>query len=289
MSQSKEVSDDICKGKFYDSLNRRLVFIGKKGDSGNFWDTHWSCDDFAQQIRKSKAPFVVGNTLRYLQVGDRILEGGCGRGDKVYALMKAGFDAYGIDFAEETVKKTNEAFPELKVSFGDVRRLPFVDNFFNGCWSLGVIEHFYDGYGPIVKEMFRVLGPGGYVFLTVPTMSPFRKLKILLKRYPEFLETTKTREMFYQFALPHRQVRQFFEAAGFEYVQHRYWSWFKGFKDECSLLKPFLQGFYDGKTLFHKLVNRMLIRPSERVFSPLLGHMSFFVFRKMDMSGKNIN
>jgi len=286
MSQDKALPRNQRMNKFYNTLNRRLVFIDKKSDFGSFWDAHWSCDDFALRVRKSKDPFVVGSTLRYLQVGDRILEGGCGRGAKVYALKKAGFDAYGIDFGRKTVKTINKELPELQVSYGDVRELPFENNFFNGYWSLGVIEHFYDGYEAIVKEMFRVLRPSGYVFLTVPTMSPFRKLKAMMKMYPEFYEATKPREMFYQFALPPSQIRQSFEVAGFECVLHRYQNWFKGFKDECTLLKPFLQGFYDGKTLFHKIVYRMLIQPSERVFSPLFGHISFFVFRKMGISEK---
>jgi len=55
--------------------------------------------------------------------------------------------------------------------FSDVRKLNFPDHYFDGYWSLGVIEHFYKGYDEIIHKIYRVLHPGGFLFLTVPEMS----------------------------------------------------------------------------------------------------------------------
>ncbi len=284
MSPNGQTTREGIKGKFYDSLNRRLVFIGKKGGSGDFWDTHWNCNDLAQSVRRCRDPFVVGITQRYLHAGSRVLEGGCGRGDKVYALLQHGFDAYGIDFAKETTKEIRRVLPELNIRFGDVRTLPFEDGSFDGYWSLGVIEHFYGGYGPIVGEMYRVLRPGGYVFLTVPTMSPFRRFKAKLRMYPDYVETEASRELFYQFALHPEGVRLFFESSGFDFIQQRNGSWFKGFKDEVTILKPFLQRLYDGTSILPRIIKRIVISPLESPLSPLFGHIAFFVFKKQDLS-----
>lgn len=48
----------------------------------------------------------------------------------MYCLHYNGYTAFGVDFAERTVRKINEYFPELNVTVGDVRDLKFEDDFF---------------------------------------------------------------------------------------------------------------------------------------------------------------
>ena len=55
------------------------------------------------------------------------------------------------------LKKIKLHWPQLDVSYGDVRALEFEDDSFDGYWSLGVIEHFPDGYEDIGQEMTRVI------------------------------------------------------------------------------------------------------------------------------------
>ena len=172
---------------FYDKENNRLVYIGKAATS-EYWDEHWLSNKDLKQIVTRGSRFVVKITKKYLRKGSKILEGGCGIGDKVYTLQKAGYDAYGVDYAETTVKRVKELFPDLKIRVADVRRLPFEDGFFDGYWSLGVIEHFYEGYDEIALEMKRVLRKGGILFLTCPVMSPLRRLKAKMGLYPLFKE-----------------------------------------------------------------------------------------------------
>ena len=166
--------------KYFDRENRRLVFEKenlRKADS-KLWDSHWSDysgEDFAKDVKR-KDRFVLYYTSKYLPRGSKVLEGGCGIGDKVFSLHNYGFDAYGVDYATNTVSKVNQAVPELKITTGDVRKLDFDDHFFDGYWSLGVIEHFVDGYDAILSEMNRVIKEGGYLFLTVPSMSIIRKI-----------------------------------------------------------------------------------------------------------------
>lgn len=47
----------------------------------------------------------------------------------------------------------------------DVRKLQFADGFFDGYWSLGVIEYFWEGYNEIVNEVKRVIKPGMFSVL----------------------------------------------------------------------------------------------------------------------------
>ncbi|PPR36179.1 MAG: hypothetical protein CFH36_00619 [Alphaproteobacteria bacterium MarineAlpha9_Bin6] len=76
--------------KYYDRENRRLVFekeSRRKADS-KLWDSHWSHysgEDFAKDVKK-KDRFVLYYTSKYLPRGSKVLEGGCGKGDKVFSL-----------------------------------------------------------------------------------------------------------------------------------------------------------------------------------------------------------
>ncbi len=48
-------------------------------------------------------------TERFFEKGSRVLEGGCGLANHVYALQIRGFEAVGIDFSPKTVSLLNEA------------------------------------------------------------------------------------------------------------------------------------------------------------------------------------
>lgn len=264
---------------YFDKINKRLIYVGKIADA-NYWDNHWNREisKLKEQIKVKNNNFIIGYTKKYLPIGTRIFEGGCGLGDKVYALHYHGYDAYGIDYAEKTVKKVNQYAPELKITVGDVRNLSFPDNFFDGYWSLGVIEHFYDGYEKIVSEMLRVLKPKGYLFLTVPVISPLRKTKVRLKKYTEYKESKETRNNFYQFAFDPKLVISDFESKGFDLVDVKPCDGVKGLKDEISLLKPFLQYLYDKENRPSRYANKLL----DTVFKHFANHICLFIMRKCE-------
>ncbi len=74
----------------------------------------------------------------------RVIDAGGGTGTTVFGLHKAGFDAHDIDYDKKTVATINSLFPELKVQVADIHKIPFEHVYFDGVWSLRVIEHFYD-------------------------------------------------------------------------------------------------------------------------------------------------
>lgn len=263
---------------YFDKSNNRLVYVDKVADDA-YWDRHWNSESskLKEQFRIKNDRFVVGYTKKHLLPGTKILEGGCGLGEKVCALHYQGYDAYGVDYAKETVKKINQYAPELKIKVGDVRDLPFSDNFFDGYWSLGVIEHFYDGYEKVIGEMFRVLKPKGYLFLTVPVMSPLRKAKVRLKKYLEYKESEEMRNNFYQFAFDPRDVTNNLKSRGFKLIDVKPYDGIKGLKDEVLILKPFLQYLYDGNNRISGLIKRML----DIALRHFTNHMCLFVMQKV--------
>ncbi len=265
--------------KYFDKENDRLIFIAQNA-TPDFWDNQWDIKNLDRAIRSgAHERFVSKITRRYIlpTADHRILEGGCGKGNFVYSLRHHGYDAYGVDFAEETVNKINALVPELQVSVADVRKLPFKDIFFDGYWSLGVIEHFYNGYEEITKEMYRVIKPEGYLFLTFPYMSPLRKLKAKLGMYPILENPDVEPAGFYQYALNQKQTIQYFENLGFECVDKRPFEGFKGFKEESSpRLKSFLQKIYDCKSFPCKIIDYLL----SHGLAPISGHTILIIFKK---------
>jgi len=265
--------------RYFDKSNNRLVYVGEAAND-TYWDQHWKSEisRLKEQIKNDR--FVIGCTKKYLPPGTKIFEGGCGLGQKVCALHYHGYDddAYGVDYAKETVKKINRYAPELKVKFGDVRDLPFPDEFFDGYWSLGVIEHLYDGYEKIVSEMFRVLKRQGYLFLTVPVLSPLRKVKVRLKKYIEYKESEEMRENFYQFAFDPKDVINDLKSRGFKLIDVKPYDGVKGLKDEVLILKPFLQHLYDKKNRSSNLVKKAL----DIIFRHFANHICLFVMQKVE-------
>lgn len=260
----------------YDRLNNRLVFVGKAAEEG-YWDRHWSSENFEKFIRIRNNRFIIKNTKKYLSFNSKILEGGCGRGDKVYALFSHGYDAYGVDYAKDTVAKVNHHAPELKVRSGDVRKLDFEDGFFDGYWSLGVIEHFYDGYDTILREAHRVLKRQGYFFVTVPVISWLRRKKIRMARYPEYNEDLHLKMGFFQFVFDSKGLISCFHERGFKLISSRRLDGIKGLKDEVMFLKPVLQPLYDSDNFVVRIIKNVI----DVLVCPFANHTMLFIFKKM--------
>jgi SAM-dependent methyltransferase len=265
--------------KYYDQANSRLVFEGAPADSA-YWDSLWDgISDFEHLVaRGATDPLIRTITPQYLppRPDVRILEGGCGIGHHVAGLQQLGYDAVGVDYAARTVAKINQLFPELKVQQADVRSLPFPDNSFDGYWSLGVIEHFFDGYEVIAEEMYRVLKPGGYLFLTFPHLSALRRWKIQHNKYPAFNRATFSTERFYQFGLDENAVAAAFTALGFKLRKKQRINGLKGFKDEVPHVKPALQYMYDSR-LFPLRVAKVVL---SEALTPVASHSILLVLQK---------
>jgi SAM-dependent methyltransferase len=255
----------------YDRSNRRLVYRGADADERH-WDDQWAARLTPEAVFRGDR-FVVAQTRKCLPVGSRILDAGCGLSQTVWGLSQAGYDAYGVDYAADTVRAVKQIAPELRVEEADVRALPFADAYFDGVWSLGVIEHFPDGFSAIIREMWRVLRPGGYAFVTVPSLSPLRRAKAACRIYPEF-DGDMTE--FYQFVLSPADIVRRFEADGWAYLGGCPRGGFKGLKDEAGPILPLLQRAYDGKSSGARYVRAVV----NRVMAPVSFHTRFYRFRR---------
>jgi SAM-dependent methyltransferase len=262
--------------KLYDKKNNRLVYINKSATS-NFWDSHWANRDFSKVIYSTPNSWIVKVTKKYLPIDSKILEGGCGLANHVYALHKNNYNAIGLDYAKNTVKNVKEASPELNIILGDVFNLPFDNSSFDGYWSLGVIEHFWDGYDIILDEMKRIIKSNGYLFLTFPQMSSLRKIKVKNNKYNTLLTGEIEPSGFYQFALDPEQVINDVQKRGFNLVLKESRDGFKGIKDEVNSLRSGLDSLANSQFKINLLFKKILSKCGDKLN---YGHICLLVFKR---------
>jgi SAM-dependent methyltransferase len=245
--------------RFYDKNNNRLVYIGRHANI-EYWDNHWDKNNIDKMYPKriSRFDYVINTTKKYLKAGSLVLEGGCGIGQQVFKLQNENYKTIGVDYAKRTIEILKKAKPELDIRLGDVRNLDFKDNFFDGYWSFGVIEHFFSGYYEILNEMHRVIKPGGYLFLTFPHMSILRKLKVQKNKYTLWQNNEKELKTFYQFALDEKIVINDFEKLDFKLINTNHLDGLKGLKDEMVFMKKTLQKIYNSRNFFGLAVSKII-------------------------------
>jgi len=97
--------------------------------------------------------------------GDKFLDIGCGRGEFLRGFIDCGVQGHGVDRSRTAERYCPEA--ELRTADLENEELPYPDNHFDVIYSKSVIEHFYYPE-KLVKEMFRVLKPGGLLITMCP-------------------------------------------------------------------------------------------------------------------------
>lgn len=227
--------------RWYDS-DRGAVLCIEDGAGAEVWNRTWSRFDITKAMQANlNDRLIVQTTQRHLEKGSVVLDGGCGLGIKVNCLDHHGYRGLGLDFALETLRRSKAEVPDLQLQYGSVTDLPYENNSLDGYWSLGVIEHFVDGYEEILDEMMRCLRPGGILFLTYPCMSFLRKVKLSCGAFPR----EGSQEGFYQYLLDPGRVTLSFRSRGLTLLEQKGMDAMKGFKDEVPALKPLLQWIYD--------------------------------------------
>lgn len=118
-----------------------------------------------------------------LKTNGRYLDAGCGVGGWVAFLHEEGYQVAGIDAAPRTVRALTEYNPDLDLKVAPVTRIPYPDHTFNGVLAIGTLEYLEQELPAAIKEIGRVVLPGGVLFIEVPYANVLRRLFYLpLKR-----------------------------------------------------------------------------------------------------------
>lgn len=119
---------------------------------------------------------LVFNQLGNKKV-NRLLDVGYGGGTFIPMLSKIAEKVYGIDTmpypnkVQEILKKEGVKGAELKI--GSIFKTKYKNNFFDRITCVSVLEHFKGNeINRAVKEMYRILKPGGYIVIGSPVKNP---------------------------------------------------------------------------------------------------------------------
>lgn len=118
-----------------------------------------------------------------LQPGERVLDMGAGGGRHAFEMYRRGADVVAFDMDADELAGVLEIFGAMKengevpagasadIKQGDALELPFADGEFDRIVAAEVLEHIHDDVTAI-KELVRVLRPGGTLAISVPRWLP---------------------------------------------------------------------------------------------------------------------
>ena len=129
-------------------------------DPEHYFQNH----DFGDKM--ASARHMVAGAGRLAGGPGRLLDVGSGRGDVLVAAREAGWEATGIDlspsFADYAERRSG-----AEVRREPIERCGFAEGSFDAVILAAVLEHLYDP-DRTVREIARVLRPGGAFFVDVP-------------------------------------------------------------------------------------------------------------------------
>ena len=152
------------------------------GASASYWEEVYEARGVLPLIYQRRQATALSWIARLqLPPASCVLEIGCGAGFLSTALAHAGYSVTAIDPAPAmlTLTRQNAArrglASRLRVMGGDAHALPFAPECFHVVVALGVIPWLHEE-SAAVKEMGRVLKPGGYLLLTADNRNSLTRL-----------------------------------------------------------------------------------------------------------------
>jgi ubiquinone/menaquinone biosynthesis C-methylase UbiE len=114
--------------------------------------------------------------IKLFGTGNKILDIGSGNGKLAFAMAEKKNEVIGLDISKVAItiaqKRLMKLNKQLQVVFkqGDARNLSFDDNTFDVIVSQDLVEHITeDDFKMHLKEVYRVLKPGGRYFFWTPS------------------------------------------------------------------------------------------------------------------------
>lgn len=178
----------------------------------------WSYDSTADHAALCNYETTLPVFLQHLPKDEPILDAGCGLARWVMYLRQRGYRVSGVDQAHGALVQATRFDHAVPLFAGDTTTLPIRDASLGGIISLGVVEHVVTGPVPALRELRRVLKPGGIALVAVPYNNPLRRCLINhLRRLRDWQKRRAGLKLdFAEYRFSARELRGFLQEAGFD-------------------------------------------------------------------------
>ena len=137
--------------------------------------------EFAVYHQRILEPFL--DRVARERPGGKALDLGCGTGVVTVLLARRGLEVVGVDHSREMLelgrRKLVAEGLDATLETGDVRALRFGDGEFD-CVTIQGLLHHLEELEPCLREATRVLGPGGFLYVSEPMRDATPVKRLLL-------------------------------------------------------------------------------------------------------------
>jgi SAM-dependent methyltransferase len=218
-----------------------------------------------------------------LEPGHVVLDMGCGAGRHAFETLRRGARVIAFDYSLSELQDVAKLFwamedagevPTGGASLpvrGDALRLPFADATFDRIIASEVLEHISDDETAI-EELFRVLKPGGWIAVTVPSWLPEKVCWWLSAEYHAPLAEGGHVRIYTEDQLRSRLSASGFRPGGSHHahaLHSPYW-WLKCAVGPTNDSHPLVRAYH--RLLVWDIAKAPAVtRVTERVLNPILG------------------
>jgi 2-polyprenyl-6-hydroxyphenyl methylase / 3-demethylubiquinone-9 3-methyltransferase len=187
------------------------------GQYGDRWYTAF--DDPIALLRaenRAKFPWIL-NKLRELCPPDlSILDVGCGGGFLSNELARQGYRVTGVDIASDSIEvaRRHDITGEVHYQVADAYKLPFPNASFDVITAMDFLEH-VDRPRDVIKEISRVLRPGGLFFFHTFNRNPLAWL-VVIKFLEWFIQNTPKNMHVLRLFIKPRELSDYCKDSGME-------------------------------------------------------------------------
>jgi 2-polyprenyl-6-hydroxyphenyl methylase/3-demethylubiquinone-9 3-methyltransferase len=144
-----------------------------------------------------------------------ILEVGCGDASFTKCLAEYSPDVTALDISAQQIAINARLYPDIAFIQHDVAGpLPFEDGVFDVIWCSEVLEHLFNPAFAL-RQMHRVMAPGGLLLVTVPYHGLLKNLLIALFKWDKHFAPTHPHVRFFT----RNTLGQVTAAAGFQEIE----------------------------------------------------------------------
>ncbi len=151
-------------------------FLGSDTDAGR---------QTVSELKQATARFYLAEISRYCgSQSGQLLEIGCGDGDFLVSAESAGWQVTGVEYSPDAAAKARQRLKNGDVKCGELHAAQLPTAQFDLCVISDVIEHVRSPLD-FLKEIYRVLKPGGALFIATPATDSW-SARLMKQKWMEF-------------------------------------------------------------------------------------------------------